>query len=807
MPATKIKTSASDAIVGIWTVALTAFVVATLYFARELLIPFALSALLTFLLAPLVTRIERWIGRIAAVLVVAALIFSAMGLAGWLLTRQLVDLATKLPEYKGNIVAKMRAFEVPKGGMFTKLSETFEELKKELPGGEEPAAPPIPQVSGQPVTGVVPPPKPAVPAQAIETSATNPIALVQLIVAPLLGPLGMAALVVLLVIFMLLQREDLRNRVIRLIGQDRISATTRAMDDAAHRVSRYLLMQLIINVTYGVVVAIGLYFIGVPNAAVWGAFGTVLRFVPYVGPWIAAIFPTLLALAVSPHWTMPILTIALFAVLELLVNNVLEPWLYGTNTGVSSIALIMAAVFWTWMWGPLGLVLATPLTVCLVVMGRHVPRLAFLGILLSDEEALTPAEDCYHRLLTPGERDELELVEAYVKANSLVALYDTVFIPVLSAAEVDARADLLDPEQLQHVEQSMRDIIEDLGTRPVLVKRVADGTAAVVCDVPGRGPDCRIYCLPVRANRDELAGAMLVQLARQQGFGAQNAPALLTAGEMLGLAEKADVDVICLSVVAPSTVIHARYLCLKLRAVMPNQKIVIGLWGATEDLAEATKRLRDSGADEVVTTLGEALVQIAKLAPPLPDEMTPAPIPEDEEARLAALAELNLLDTAAEPVFDRITAKLARVFEVPVAVITLVDRDRQFFKSQTGLPEALAKARQTPRNVSACGHVIAKNQVMVIEDLARDRRFANNPLFKEHGIRFYAGVPLLAPNGQPIGSLCLMDMKPRQLTEREKRLLQEYGNEVMEEIAKRAPQSRRPDAEVAGSDAITESPT
>jgi GAF domain-containing protein len=189
----------------------------------------------------------------------------------------------------------------------------------------------------------------------------------------------------------------------------------------------------------------------------------------------------------------------------------------------------------------------------------------------------------------------------------------------------------------------------------------------------------------------------------------------------------------------------------------------------------------------VVTTLADGIVQIARLAPALTEEMTPAPIPADEEERLAALAELNLLDTEAEPVFDRITVKLARVFEMPIALISLVDRDRQFFKSQTGLPESLAKARQTARNISVCGHVVAKNQVIVIEDLARDRRFANNPLLKEHGIRFYAGVPLLAPNGQPIGSLCLMDMKPRQLTEREKRLLQEYANEVMEEIARRSP--------------------
>ncbi|MCE9518701.1 MAG: AI-2E family transporter [Verrucomicrobia bacterium] len=792
MPTPKIKTSAADALVGIWTLMLTGFVVATLYFARELLIPLALSALLTFLLSPLVTRLERWIGRIAAVLLMVALIFTGFGAAGWMLTRQLVDLATKLPEYKGNIVTKIHAFDTPKGGVFTKISETVEELKKELPGGSAPISPTITQELGKPDTAVATPAgssAPSVPVRVVESSKANPFELVQLIIAPLLGPLGVAALVLVLVICMLFQREDLRSRLIRLIGQGRISATTRAMDDAGQRVSRYLLMQLLVNVTYGTVIAIGLYFIGVPNAMLWGAFGTVLRFIPYIGPWIATIFPTLLALAVSPHWTMPLLTIALFAVLELLLNNVMEPLLYGAHTGVSTIALIMGAVFWTWMWGPLGLVLATPLTVCLVVMGRHVPRLSFLSIILSDEEALTPAEDCYHRLLTPGDRDELELVESYLKVNSLTALYDSVFIPVLTAAETDARSDLLEPEQLIYVEQSMRDIIEDLGTRPTVPAKITEDSAEVVAgDVPcALPPDCRIYCLPARADRDELAGAMLVQLARQQGFGAQNAPAQLVAGELLGLAEKADVDVVCISVVAPSTVIHARYLCLKLRALLPKQKIVIGLWGATEDLTEATKRLRDSGADEVVTTLAEALVKIAKFAPLLAEEMTPAPIPEDEEERLAALFELNLLDTEAEPVFDRITAKLARVFEVPIALITFVDRDRQFFKSQTGLSEDLAKARQTPRNVSACGHVVAKNQVMVIEDLARDRRFANNPLFKEHGIRFYAGVPILAPNGQPIGSLCLMDMKPRQVTEREKRLLQEYASEVMEEIARRAP--------------------
>ncbi|MEP7015183.1 MAG: AI-2E family transporter [Verrucomicrobiota bacterium] len=789
MPRPKNKTTAAaDALVGLWTVALTAFVIAALYFARSLLIPLALSALLTFLLTPLVGRLERWIGRIAAVLLVAALIFTATGAAGWMLTRQLVDLATKLPEYKGNIITKLHTFQAPKGAAFKKFSQTVNDIKEELPGGSGPANPTITQEVGKPQTAVASPPNAPtqpVPVRVVETSRANPFELVQTIITPLLGPLGTAALVLVLVIFMLFEREDLRNRLIRLIGQGRISATTHALDDAADRVSSYLGLQLLVNVIYGSCIGIGLYFIGVPNAVLWGALGTVLRFIPYVGPWIATIVPTLLALAVSPHWTMPVLTVSLFGGIELILNNVLEPLLYGKHTGVSSIALIVGAVFWTWLWGPLGLVLATPLTVCLVVMGRHIPRLSFLSIMLSDEEALTPAEDCYHCLLTLGDQDEVEFVETYLKANSLTALYDSVFIPVITVAEKDAR-ESLDREELAHVKQSLRDILEDLGSRP----RVAAQSEAVKTEtghVPAlvHGFGCRVYCLPARAERDELAGAMLAQLLQQQGFEAKNASAKLDAGALLDIVGDDEAEVVCISVVAPTTIIHARYLCVKLRARFPRLKIIVGLWGATKNVHETANRLRDSGADEIVVSLTEALAQISKFAPPLTEPMIPAPIPADEEERLAALGESHLLDTDAEMVFDRITAKLARIFEVPIALLTLINHDRQFFKSQTGLPVDVANARHISRDVSICGHVVAGNEMLVIEDLARDRRFANNPLLKERGLRFYAGVPVRSPNGQPIGSLCILDGKPRQLTPREKRLLQEYANEVMEEISLR----------------------
>ena len=444
----------------------------------------------------------------------------------------------------------------------------------------------------------------------------------------MLGPLGTAGLVILLVIFMLLKREDPRSRLIRLIGQGRISATTRAMEDAGQRVSRYLLMQFLVNVSFGIAVAVGLFFIGMPNAILWGALATVLRFIPYIGPWIAAAFPIILSLAVSPTWMMPLLTLGIFVSLELICSNVIEPWLYGSSTGVSSIALIVAAVFWTWLWGPIGLLLSTPLTVCLVVIGRHVPRLAFFSILLSDEQALTPAEECYHRLLVVGLNEASEVADTYVKENSLTALYDSVLIPVITAAETDYQRAALDTEQRDSVEQGIRDIVEDFSTRPTSESQLpADQMVAEHSPPPVSAPAWRVYCLPARAERDELAGAMLAQLLEQQGFEAQNASANLAAGEMVKLVDEADVDAVCISVVAPSTVIHARYLCAKLRSQLPKLKIAIGLWGATENITHAAQRLRDSGANEVVTTLADAVVQLAKLAPAGEVERIPALVP------------------------------------------------------------------------------------------------------------------------------------------------------------------------------------
>lgn len=614
------RRTATDALTLVAGVALASFVIAMLYIARDILVPLTLAALFAFLLAPVVTRLERWVGTILAVLTVVAIIFAATLAGGWVLTRQVVDLGAKLPDYKVNIVGKLRALRSPAYGALSTFSDEVQDLRGELPGGVEqaPAAADSPK-TGLPVgvTGSIPATAPILPAHTHgdEPLGARPLDLIQAVVAQIVGPLGTAGLVLFLVVCMLLQREDLRSRFVRLVGQGHISVTSRAMEDAGQRVSHYLLLQLVVNVTYGLAVAVGLYFISVPNAFLWGGVATVLRFIPYVGPWIAASFPVVVSLAVSPGWSMPLLTIGLFVVLELLSNNLMEPWLYGSRTGVSPIALIVAAICWTWLWGPMGLVLATPITVCLVVIGRHVPRLAFLSVLLSDEDALSPAEDCYHRLLTTSETDEMDFIEAYLKANSLTALYEAVFIPVITAAEIDTREDALAQEQLLQLHQSLRDIIEDFSMRPLVAASKDDDN--IVALTPAPRPAGRVICLPARAERDQLASAMVAHLLTLQGCDALTAPGKLGADELMALVENSGIDVACISVVVPSTVIHARYLCRKLRSRFPNLQIVIGLWGATAGVSQAMARLRDSGADEVLTSVADAVAQMARSGTPL----------------------------------------------------------------------------------------------------------------------------------------------------------------------------------------------
>jgi GAF domain-containing protein len=561
------------------------------------------------------------------------------------------------------------------------------------------------------------------------------------------------------------------------------------MGDAGYRVSRYLSTQFLVNACYGVCVAIGLYFIHVPNAALWGLLAGVLRFIPYVGPWVGAFFPVVLSFAISSSWLTPLMTIALFAVLEAIVSNLIEPWVYGANTGVSPIALIVSAVFWMWLWGPIGLVLSTPLTVCLAVIGRHVPRFEFLSILLSEDEPLAPHEEFYHRLLSFSVERGEEFASKYADTESLTALYDNVLLPAISAVEIDAHNGSLTAEQRTSALQRIHDIIDDLAdlqdSNPPT--REPDSTEIA----PGRGT--RVLCIPANAYRDELAGEMLVQLLRAQGFQGENAPARLNHQELVDRATELRPECICISVLPPSSLAQARRLSAIIGERLGSVTIIVGIWSPKVSVEKIAERLRAVHVRAVVVSLTDAVLELSKVAVPITDEMLPAPIPADEEARLAELKGLNLLDTAPEAEFDQVTERLTKLFKVPIALVTLVDKNRQWFKSQAGLPADLVEACSAPRDVSICGHVVANNEVLIVHDLARDPRFANNPWLREYGLRFYAGIPLRGPNGFPVGSLCILDTKPRDMSPHEQDLLKMIAAEVMEQI-KRRPVGEKPAA-------------
>jgi len=609
------KTSA-DTLKSLLTLQLTAFVIAALYFGRELFIPLALAALLAFLLAPLVTRLQRWLGRVLSVATVVLSVFVVLGIAGWVLTDQSLQLAAKLPDYRENLLNKAKYLRMPGGTQFSKLSNLFRDLRNEMPGGKSAPQPSEADKFHGPTETTRGTPGEPLSVEVVRAGEPIPMFLGS-VITPLLGPLGTAGLVMLLVVCILLQREDLKSRFIRLAGGGRISATMNAMEEAQNRVSRYLASQIMVNICYGTSIAIGLFFIGVPNAALWGALSTLLRFVPYVGPWIAMTPPAVLSLAISPTWSTPLFTIALFIGLELLCGNVLEPLLYSSRTGVSAIALIMGAVFWTGLWGFVGLILAAPITVCLVVLGRHVPRLSFLSILLSDQEPLTPADECYHRLLAPGLADTSDLVDSHLRSNSLASLFDSVLIPVMTTAEVDHQERTIDDEQLDEVLAGLQDIIEDLAERPAVESKVAADVAIAEVQKPSPPPaGSRVLCLPTRGKQDALAGAMLSELLRQQGFEAESLSSTLLVNELAEKVASEEVEILCLSVLPPSTVLHARYICGKLRKKCPQIKLVVGLWGASENTGGASLRLREAGADEVVVSLAEALVQLRKFAAP-----------------------------------------------------------------------------------------------------------------------------------------------------------------------------------------------
>ena len=434
-------------------------VVAVLYFAKEIFVPLALALLFSFLLAPLVRRFETWrLPRVPAVLLAVALAFAVIGGIGFLVGTQIVDLTYKLPSYQVHISHRITDLKrSDPNSPLSRANATLEALGKQIAGT-------TPEGNSVRPDGPTSDNKERIRQVEVVKPATSLVEVVQSVLGPAVGPLGTGAVVVVFVLFMLLKREDLRDRIIHLIGKGRLNVTTQALDEAAHKVTGYLTMQVIVNVCFGIPIGIGLSIIGVPNAFLWGLLAILLRFIPYVGAWIALGFPLLLSLAVTDKWGMPIEVLALFATIELVTSNVLEPWLYGAHTGLSPVAIMVATIFWTWLWGGVGLLLATPLTVCVAVLGKYIPSLGFLDALLGDEPTLTVNERYYQRLLAMDRREAGVVAEEYQTDHTAVQVYSDLFVPALAAAEREEQTGALDDRHQRFIFETTREMIEEIGS-------------------------------------------------------------------------------------------------------------------------------------------------------------------------------------------------------------------------------------------------------------------------------------------------------------------------------------------------------
>lgn len=583
-------------------------VIAALYFGREVLVPFALAVLLSFLLAPAVRGLRRLrAGRVTAVAVTVLVAFLAIFVFGAVVTEEMALLGPQLPEYRQNIEAKLHA--LPRAIPLQRIAGDLHRLTAELRGSEN--APPAPATPPAVSRNRTAEPAKPLPVDVVQPEMT-PLQIAETVIGPMLQPLAMAGLVVVLVIFMLLEREELRDRLLRLVGAGDLHRTTEAMNEAAQRVSRYLLSQLLINAVEGALIGIGLAIIGIPNAALWGILVMLLRFIPYLGIVIAAFFPMALAIAVDPGWALLAWTALLFIATELVVANFVEPRLYAGSTGLSSVAVITAAVFWTWLWGPIGLLLSTPLTACLLVLGRHVPQLGFLDVLLGSEPVLTPEETFYQRLLANDPEEATEQAEEFAREKSLDLFLEEVALPVLLRAQADSDAGTLPAERRALVRDGFAAILENLFDDQFIA---SEEGAADEGREPGNPP---IVCVSGRNELDAAAAMVLAGQLRARGhkarlFAADASPFL--NGYRPALREAA---IVCLVLVSTSSPARAQHIVRRLRRRAPWARLVLCLWGARADDIPLEEARRTSAADALATSLADAIGDIEQNAAPPP---------------------------------------------------------------------------------------------------------------------------------------------------------------------------------------------
>jgi predicted PurR-regulated permease PerM len=588
------KLHSSRAVSSIRAVPILIAVVAALYFAREILIPLAFAVTLAMILAPAVGLLARLrVGRAFAALAMVAVTVFAAGAISFVIFNQMVEVLNEFPSYRDNIHSKIQAMRAPTTGALGRATENVKELGKELS-----TAPPPPKNTGIRRNA---PPEPTRPlAVQIVAGPASEFEYLRDLSKPFLAPLGVLGIVLIFTVFLLIEQDDLRNRLFRLAGLNRLNLMTQALDDATRRVSRYLMLQFLVNACFGVLLGIGLYFIGVPYAALWGTVAAIFRIVPYIGSAAAGLLPLLLSLAVFDGWVPPLLVFLMFVVLELVTANLIEPWLYGTHTGISSLALLVTTVFWTTLWGPAGLVLSTPLTVCLVVLGRHVPQFSFLHVLLGDEPDLAFEAQLCQRLLAMDESGARLVMDQYLDKYPVSELYDSVMIPALTMVERDRHQGALEPEREEFIFLTIREMLSDFAER--LRNSEVPGDSAQTPVTVGR-----MLCIPAAHESDEIAAAMLAQLLEPMGCATIVLPLDTNNMQLLDLLVPEENDTFLVSALPPVALAGARTLSSHLRRRFPKTKVVVGLWGFSGNATRALQRFQPLPPDKVVTSLASAV--------------------------------------------------------------------------------------------------------------------------------------------------------------------------------------------------------
>lgn len=751
---------------------IAALVIAALYFGQSVLVPLALALLLSFVLNPMVVWLKRWgIPKVVAVVTVVMMALVVLGVAGLFVGNEVRVLSAELPSYQSNIRAKLRGLrdQIRAPGMFDGAKKTFDVVQSEVEAASTTTAAPKRGSNVPQKVQVVP-------------SELSPVDQAKAAIEKAVGPLGDAALVLVFVIFILLDREDLRDRLLRLWGSN-LHRATDALDEAGERISKYLGMQLLVNVSYGIPMAAGLWLIGVPGALLWGALAALMRFVPYVGPMISAIFPLALAFAVDPGWNLVLWTLTLIVVLELISNNVIEPWLYGSSTGLSAMSLIVAATFWTAMWGPIGLIMSTPLTVCLLVIGRYLPALAFFDILLGSQPVLDEPTRIYQRLLAddPDDASEIALQLVQERDDSVPQFYSDVGAAVLRMAVGDhARA--ATAEHRLRVVDGLDEVLDDLQEQYPAQKQ------------PGAA---RVLSMGGKWEVDQIAARMVGHCLELEGHAVKHAGNdVLSQHSAVAGPQVQRGDVVCVSWMSSEPYSAARNLCRRIRRTWPQVKIVLLFWNLPHDLSpEQCQSLAERmGADRAANSLEAVVVEVRGLLGDVDLEgFEPAAIPKNEEKRLKALHNSGALQSEQFKQLSQQAAKRAAdIFDVPLAAVSLLDPSHEHVVAIYGGLEVAdddAWGDEPPkrfqhsleRSVALGSFVIADNAILQVEDLRHDQRFAGNAEFRSVGVRFYAAAPIRDKGGLPIGVLSLLDAQPRELGERELRLLQAMANEIMQE--------------------------